>query len=68
MIRKSLDHDADGVSVKGGVNAVIAANVNEKNSTTRVSSKQRIVQRAGKTTVTEEHSTDEPTSDRKEGN
>ena len=52
VIRKELDHDADGVHVAGAVNAVVAANVNESgDSHTRVSSRQRIVQRKGKTTI-----------------
>ena len=29
-IRKVLDHDADGVSVRGEINAVVAANVKER--------------------------------------
>jgi len=56
VVRKEIDHDADGVHVAGGINAVIAANVNESGSThTRVSSRRRIVQKNGKTMVTEEH-------------
>lgn len=52
VIRKELDHDADGVHVAGAVNAVVAADVNESgDSHTRVSSRQRIVQRKGKTTI-----------------
>ena len=55
VIRKELDHDQNGVHVAGGVNAVIAATVNEgRGSHTHVSSRQRIVQRKGKTTVEEE--------------
>lgn len=45
-IRREIDHEKDGVNVKGGVNAVVAMNVNEKGSVCSVSSKQRIVQRA----------------------
>lgn len=56
VVRKEIDHDSDGARVTGGVNAVIAANVNEPGPNhTRVSSRQRIVQTSGKTTVTEEH-------------
>lgn len=47
-IRREIDHEKDGVSVKGGVNAVIAMNVNEKGSVSSVSSKQRIVQRSSR--------------------
>lgn len=56
VIRKKLKGD----SVAGGVNAVIAANINEPGSThTSVSSKQRIVQRNGKTIVHEEEMREE---------
>jgi hypothetical protein len=55
VVQKKLDHDADGVRVAGTVNAVISASINEPGtSATSVSSRQRIVQRKGKTTVEEE--------------
>lgn len=46
VIKRTIDHEEDGVNVKGGINAVIAANVGEKSTSTHVSSKQRIVQRS----------------------
>jgi hypothetical protein len=48
VINEEIDHNEDGVSIKGGVNAVIAANVGEKGSVSHVSSKQRIVQRSSR--------------------
>ena len=54
VIRKEVQHDDDGVSVAGGLNAVIAANVNESDSKTHISSRQRIVQRSGETVVESE--------------
>jgi hypothetical protein len=50
VIRKRIRHEGDGASVVGDVNAVMAANVGGKPSrtTTKVSSRQRIVQRSGK--------------------
>ncbi|MEA2477891.1 MAG: hypothetical protein QOC87_2090 [Actinomycetota bacterium] len=55
VINEPIDHEVDGVHVTGGINAVVAANVNESGSSvTRVSSKQRIVQRNGKTEVFEQ--------------
>jgi len=54
VLRKKLDSSEGGVHVAGGVNAVVAANVGEKGgSHTSVSSRQRIVQRNGKTVVDE---------------
>ena len=49
--------DKDGnINVAGSVNAVVSANVDEPGShRTRVSSRQRIVQRNGRTEVFEEH-------------
>jgi hypothetical protein len=55
VINEPIDQEVDGVHVTGGINAVITANVNESGSSvTRVSSKQRIVQRNGKTEVFEQ--------------
>jgi hypothetical protein len=73
VIRKPIDIDEDGVRVAGGVNAVVSANVNEKEgSRSTVSSRQRVrvVQRDGKTEVYEEESTTEDgktTSTKREG-
>ncbi len=56
IISKRIHREADGVTVAGDVNAVVAANVNEKSpSTNAVSSRTRtrIVQRGGKTEVAE---------------
>jgi hypothetical protein len=47
IIRKRIRHNKDGIQVAGDINATIAANVNEGDSRTRVSSHQRIVQRSG---------------------
>lgn len=55
--RKVIDEEVatseDGASIAGAVNAVIAANVNEPGSRTRVSRKQKIkvTQRDGHTEV-----------------
>ncbi|MFN2594980.1 MAG: hypothetical protein ABR579_08860 [Actinomycetota bacterium] len=55
VINKPIEKEIDGVSVKGGINAVIAANVNEEGSSvTSVSSKQKIVQKYGKTETFEQ--------------
>jgi hypothetical protein len=60
VINKKLDDSSDGVNVAGGINAVIAANINEPGTThTSVSSKQTIVQKNGKTYVHEEESREE---------
>jgi hypothetical protein len=58
VINEPIEIDEDGVSVRGGVNAVIAANVNEPGDS-HVSSRQRVrvVQRNGKTEVFE-HTSD----------
>jgi hypothetical protein len=37
-IREVLDHDADGISVRGEINAVVAANVNEQGNATAAKS------------------------------
>ena len=60
VIRRKLKGDSEGQGIAGGVNAVIAANINEPgHSHTSVSSKQRIVQRGGKTIVHEEETREE---------
>ncbi|HWB72600.1 MAG TPA: hypothetical protein VG452_10295 [Egibacteraceae bacterium] len=54
VVNRPVEVDEDGVRVAGGVNAVVSANVNERGpSRSRVSSRQRIVQRGGKTVVDE---------------
>jgi hypothetical protein len=54
VIQKHLRRDGDGVSVAGGLNAVVSAAVNEPGrSETSVHSHTRIVQRNGRTEVFE---------------
>jgi len=54
VIRRQIRRDADGVSVAGGIDAVVSANVNEPGtSETTVRSHTRIVQRNGRTEVFE---------------
>jgi hypothetical protein len=59
IIRRRSRHQGKGVDAAGDVNAVISANVNEGSSHSHVStrSRQRIVQRSGRTKVTEERET-----------
>jgi hypothetical protein len=53
IIRKSIRRSGPGGTVAGGVNVVVAANVDEPgNARTSVSSRQRVVQRGGRTEVT----------------
>jgi pyruvoyl-dependent arginine decarboxylase (PvlArgDC) len=48
VFTRRIAHDEDGVSIAGGITAAISANVNEAGqTTTRVSSSERIVQRSG---------------------
>lgn len=55
QVTKYVLHSEDGVNVVGSINAAVAADVNEPGpSRTKVSSRQRIVQRNGKTEVFEE--------------
>ncbi len=67
IISKPFRHEGEDASVAGGVNAVVSANVNEPGkSHTRVSSRQRIVQRNGRTEVfEEEHSSSNETDNPK---
>ena len=73
IISKPFQHDSEEGSIAGSVNAVVSANVNEPGeSHTRVSSRQRIVQRNGRTEVFEEHhssssETDNPKTKEKPG-
>jgi len=50
-IQRHIRAQTDNVDLSADVNAVVAANINEPGSSTHVSSKQRIVQRSGKTAV-----------------
>ena len=53
-IRKVINRKLDDKSgVAGAVNAVVAANVGESHQRTSVSSRQRVVQRSGRTVVDE---------------
>ena len=58
VIQKTIRHRDGGTDVAGNINAAVAANVNEPGrSHTHVSSKQRIVQRGGRTEVFESEQT-----------
>jgi hypothetical protein len=54
VIKKDWSSKSKNANVSGSINAVVAANVNEPESNTSVSSHQRIVQRAGKTHLADE--------------
>ena len=55
IIHKAIRHQGDDSQIAGDVNAVVSANVGEKGSRNVVSSrsKTRIVQRSGRTEVSE---------------
>jgi hypothetical protein len=58
VIQKTIRRSGGGTDIVGIVNATVAANVNEPGrSRTQVSSKQRIVQRGGRTEVLESDQT-----------
>jgi hypothetical protein len=59
IIQRRIRHQSRGVNAVGGVDAVVSANVGEGSSRTHVStrSRQRIVQRSGRTQVTHERTT-----------
>jgi hypothetical protein len=62
IITKRIDHQGDGFNVRAALDAVIAANVNERSGATSASSEQHIVQRSKRTTTTpgdEQEATDE---------
>ena len=60
VINRRFAKRGAGGSVAGAVNVVAAANVDEAGpSSTRVSSRQRIVQRGGRTVVVSEERTSE---------
>lgn len=54
VVSRTFGHDGKDVNVAGAINAVASADVNEADSHTRVSSRQRVVQRNGRTEVFEE--------------
>jgi hypothetical protein len=59
IIQRRIRHHGKGVNAVGDVNAVISANVNEGSSHSHVSarSRSRIVQRSGRTHMSEETET-----------
>jgi hypothetical protein len=59
IIQRRVRHTGGGVTAAGDVNAVVSANIGEGLSRTHVStrSRQRIVQRSGRTQVTRERAT-----------
>jgi hypothetical protein len=59
LIQRRIRRQGKGVDLIGDVNAAIAANVGERGGTTRTSSSQRIVQRSGRTVVSETRGTTE---------
>ena len=63
VINEKLASSEEGTNIAGAINAVVAANVNEPGSRTRISRKQKIkvTQRDGHTEVHE--STSESTED-----
>lgn len=55
VLSRTFRHAARGVNAAGDVDVTVAANVNESGTTrTRVKSTKRVVQRSGKTVVSEE--------------
>lgn len=54
IIRRRIRHSKDGVNLAAAINAVVTGTVNEPGQTTSVSSRQRIVQRNGRTETTTE--------------
>ena len=64
VVNRRFAKRAGRSTVAGAVNAVFAANVNERSaSSTRASSRQRIVQRGGRTVVTDEGSSEAPNAE-----
>jgi hypothetical protein len=59
IIQRRIRHAGKGVNAVGDFNAVTVASVNERNARTRVStrSRQRIVQRSGRTTYVRDDAT-----------
>ena len=49
VINRRIRRKTAGFDVQGDVNAVVAANVNERGTTTAASNRQTVVQRSGKT-------------------
>lgn len=65
IIQKRIRRQSTGVNAVGDVNAVVSANVNEGGSRSHLStrSRQRIVQRSGRTDVADERETSRDTGD-----
>lgn len=63
IISEPVDIDHDGVRIVGGINAVVTANVGKSHTNASVSSRQRIVQRDGRTEITTTHHTSEEDND-----
>jgi hypothetical protein len=62
VVQKRIRHEADGVNLAGDINAAFAANISEPGSQSHVrsSSRNRIVQRNGKTeTITHSEFSDD---------
>jgi hypothetical protein len=53
IISRRIRHRGGGVDAVGDINAAISANVGERGQSTSVSSHQRVVQRSGRTVVSE---------------
>lgn len=53
-INRKIRHEGDGVQIAADVNVTIAGNVRESNQSQRVKSRQRVVQRNGRTVVQEQ--------------
>jgi hypothetical protein len=55
VISKTLRREGNGAQVAGRIDAAIAANVNEQGATrSRTKTRQRIVQRSGRTVVSQQ--------------
>ena len=61
IIHRRIRHHADGVDVVGDISAVVSGNVGQRGTSSHVSSRQktRIVQKSGRTHVSEESETEE---------
>jgi hypothetical protein len=66
IINKRIKRRDGGINLDSGVNAVISANVNEGDSSSRVSSRQRIVQRNGQTVEVTESTHSSGENDKRE--
>ena len=55
IISKRIDHHGDGFNVHAAIDAVIAANVNERSGEASAAGEQHVVQRSQRTATTPEH-------------